>query len=265
MTPVSAETDLMTDDGATRSVRRLPRLGVLLAGALALSACGGSSEGGAQASSGGPTEGSSASASTAEADEISESDDGGTGEESPSADGSSEDSGNGDSGGDGSGEPVPASSEGPAQNMPVPEAPARVTENSQEGAEAALEYWWELDAYARNTGDVEPLKEFSAGDCTFCVNRVNHVIKTYDEGGWWKQEPHGIGQNGLTNQGDDTFKGPFEINEGSFTTFDGDSAPEVKDGAQDQVWGALLTHEGEHWVVRDLSSSPEGFETEGDT
>lgn len=253
MTPVATETALTTDDGAARR-RRLPLTGALLAGALLLSACGGSPDGDTQAESEKP----SASASS------SKTDDAGSGEESSSTGEPSEGSGDDGASEESTGEPVPASSEGPAQNVPVPEAPAQITENSKEGAEATLEYWWELDVYARNTGDTEPLKEISNGDCNFCVNRVNHVIKAYNEGDWWKQDPHEVGKSGLTNQGENTFQGPFEISEGSFTTFYDDSDPKQMDGAKDQFWGATLKYDGNRWIVHNLSPIPEN-ESEGGT
>lgn len=253
MTPVATETDLATDDAGR--LRRLPLMGVALAGALLLSACGGSPEGDSQA---GPEE-PSASASS------SETDDGDSGEESSSAGEPSEGSGDDGSSEESSGEPVPASSEGPAQNVPVPEAPAQLTEESEEGAEAALKYWWELDAYTRNTGDTDPLKAISGEDCTFCINRVNRVIKTYDQGDWWKQKPHEIARVGLTNQGDGTFKGLFEINEGSFTAYYDTAEAEPVEGEEGQSWGALLKYDGEHWVVRNLSSLPDESNTEDDS
>ncbi|GAA3279391.1 DUF6318 family protein [Nesterenkonia halobia] len=254
MTPVATETDLTTDDGAAR-VRRLPLMGVVLAGALLLSACGGSPEEGAEAGSEEPSASSSSE----------ETGDGGSGEESASPDEPSGTSGNDGSSEEGSGESVPASSEGPAENWSEPAAPAQLTENSEEGAEATLKYWWELDAYARNTGDTDPLKAISGDDCTFCINRVNRVIKTYDEGDWWTQESHKVGRVGLTNQGDGTFKGLFEIDEGSFTAYYDTAEAEPVEGEEGQSWGALLKYDGEHWVVRDLSSLPDDSNTEDDS
>src|SRR5699024_12344017 len=41
---------------------------------------------------------------------------------------------------------IPASAEGPAQNVPEPNLPAVATENTEEGAKATLEYFWEAEA-----------------------------------------------------------------------------------------------------------------------
>ncbi len=64
--------------------------------------------------------------------------------------------------------PVPASSEGPAQNWPAPQIPEEIYEPTEEGAQAALEYWWETWDYARVSGDTEPLRKVSHETCGWC-------------------------------------------------------------------------------------------------
>lgn len=251
MTPVSAETDLTADDDAgRRGARRLPLLGAFLAGALLLSACGGSPEEEGQAGSEEP----SASASAIE------SADGGSDEEAPSSDGSSQGSSSESSGGsadegdsDGSGEPVPASSDGPAQNWPEPEAPGEISEKSEEGAEAALEYWWELYAYARNTGDTSPLANMSMSTCDYCKDRVEHTLGIYDQGDWWRQDEYGIGEVALVHQEDGSYKGFFVMDEGSFISYYEDSPPESNEGTEGQLWGAKFVYAEGRWVAEDLT------------
>lgn len=243
MTPVSAETDLTADDDAgRRGARRLPLLGVILAGVLLLSACGGSPEEDGQAGSEDP----SASAS--------EIDDSFSGEESPSGGESSD--------GDGSGEPVPASSEGPAQNWPKPEEPDDITKKSEEGAEATLEYWWDLHAYGRNTGDLAPLAELSTSDCEFCTNRVDASLGVYDQGDWWSQEPYEIEDFGLAKQDDGVYEGGFVLNEGDFVVYHPDDDPDPVDGKEGHTWGAQLVYLDGAWRVADLSHQfgPSGSE-----
>ena len=87
--------------------------------------------------------------------------------------------------------PVPASSEGPAQNWPVPDPPDEIYDPTEEGAEATLRYWWELRVYARNTGDTEPLEEFSDEACEVCEAQTDQVRTLY-ESGWYVQEPDNI-------------------------------------------------------------------------
>src|SRR5699024_7528270 len=52
---------------------------------------------------------------------------------------------------------IPASADGPAQNVPEPNLPAVATENTEEGAKATLEYFWEAEAYASLTGETDAM------------------------------------------------------------------------------------------------------------
>jgi hypothetical protein len=79
---------------------------------------------------------------------------------------------------------VPASSEGPAQNVPVPEMPAAAKEQTQEGLEAALEYWWAAERYLKLTGDPEPLRAISTEDCTLCKELIESWPAIYTANGW---------------------------------------------------------------------------------
>nr|WP_139084348.1 DUF6318 family protein [Nesterenkonia sp. F] len=255
---MSAETDPTTDGGTARGARRLPLLGVLLAGALLLSACGGSPEEDAQAGSEEPSASASAS----------ESPDGGSGEETSSSDGSSDGSSSDSSGGgegdsDGSGEPIPASSDGPAQNWPEPEAPEEITEKSEDGAEAALKYWWELYAYARNTGDTSSLASMSMSTCDYCKARVEHTVGVFDQGGWWRQDEYEIKDMALVEQEDGSYKGYFILGGGTFVSYSEDSPAQVEEDSSVQRWGAKFAYADGRWVAEDLSHLCTEGEDEG--
>ena len=79
---------------------------------------------------------------------------------------------------------IPASEEGPAQNVPEPRLPAVTTERSHEGAQTALEYFWEAESYASLTGDSGPLSIVSSEDCAFCIESIEGWPQNYDEGYW---------------------------------------------------------------------------------
>ncbi|WP_211364976.1 DUF6318 family protein [Nesterenkonia halophila] len=241
-------------DGAERTVS------ACLAGALLLSACGGSPEEEGQAGSEEPSASASAS----------ESADGGSDEEASSSDGPSGGSSSESSGGsagegvsDGSGEPIPASSDGPAQNWPEPEAPEEITEKSNEGAEAALEYWWELYAYARNTGDTSSLVKMSMSTCDYCKARVEHTIGVYDQGGWWHQDEYEIKDMALVEQDDGSYKGYFILGGGTFISYSEDSPTQAEDDSSVQRWGAKFAYADGRWVGEDLSHLCTEGEDEG--
>lgn len=79
---------------------------------------------------------------------------------------------------------VPASEEGPAQNVPEPQLPTVTTEATDEGARAALEYFWEAESYASVTGDSGPLATVSSKDCAFCEESIEGWPRNYEEGYW---------------------------------------------------------------------------------
>ncbi|NUL47217.1 hypothetical protein F7P69_18725 [Cellulosimicrobium funkei] len=83
----------------------------------------------------------------------------------------------------------PATSEGPAKNVPVPETPEAVKEPTEEGLEAAVEYWWETSFYLRETGDAEPMESVSAEECAFCVDQVVRFGDIYQQGSWVETGP----------------------------------------------------------------------------
>jgi len=79
---------------------------------------------------------------------------------------------------------VPASEDGPAQNVPEPRLPAVATENTEEGAEATLEYFWEAAQYSRLTGETSHIEKISADDCEFCNSFVEDWRSAYEAGKW---------------------------------------------------------------------------------
>ncbi|MDO4240810.1 DUF6318 family protein [Micrococcus sp.] len=79
---------------------------------------------------------------------------------------------------------VPASEKGPARNVPKPVMPEAVKEDTQEGAEAAVQYWWDAVYYLQQTNDPEPLKAVSSNDCNLCAAYPKTIERAYSSGGW---------------------------------------------------------------------------------
>lgn len=82
------------------------------------------------------------------------------------------------------GEYVPASADGPAQNVPVPQKPPLADEESYEGAQAFLDYLSDARAYAFETGDMDLAREITAEECTACHDEYDRVEDLYKKGGW---------------------------------------------------------------------------------
>lgn len=79
---------------------------------------------------------------------------------------------------------IPASEQGPAENVPEPRLPAVTTEPTEEGAQATLEYFWEAEAYASLTGDSAPLTLVSSDECNFCSESIEGWPRNYENGYW---------------------------------------------------------------------------------
>ena len=156
----------LTAPGRALRRHRFAQAGTLsVALALALTACGGQSEP-AESSTTSPSSAKPAvetSASTSETAGVSS---------SPAAKTS------------GSGEYVPASADGPAQNVPKPEMPAAMKEETKEGAEAAIRYFWEATYFLQQTGEPQPLQEVSGKTCKFCEQYKQSMTGLYENDGW---------------------------------------------------------------------------------
>lgn len=79
---------------------------------------------------------------------------------------------------------VPASADGPAQNVPEPSLPAVATENSEEGAEATLQYFWRGIDFVRLTGDPNPVDLVSKDSCDFCADLSKGWAEIYADDSW---------------------------------------------------------------------------------
>ncbi|BCW34315.1 hypothetical protein StoSoilA2_03710 [Arthrobacter sp. StoSoilA2] len=78
----------------------------------------------------------------------------------------------------------PADAKGKAQNVPVPVMPELAKENSKEGLEAFIRYWYAQQNYAIETGDSSSWKRLTAPDCRAC-NRIQEGIDDSNVDGRW--------------------------------------------------------------------------------
>jgi len=214
------------------SSERISAVGLAVALGLFLSACGGG-----DAKAGGDPGGTRPSA------EVS-AEPGGDGGESQSAEPSES----------ASPTPVPASSEGPAQNWPEPEVPDAIYEESEDGALAALQYWFEAITYLQLTGDYGPIDGVSAPDCETCDNKISQFYDLYEvEDGWYAAE--GASSTGelvsqITDDGHASIL--FELVEGGYSVYgpDGEDLGSVESEVYDAE--ASLYFDAEKWWISEL-------------
>jgi hypothetical protein len=79
---------------------------------------------------------------------------------------------------------VPASLEGPAQNVPKPVMPDLAREESREGAQAFLDYWSDAMWYAYQTGDTSYARDIISQHCDVCMDQLGLLEEIYDSGAW---------------------------------------------------------------------------------
>ncbi|GAA1754643.1 DUF6318 family protein [Kocuria aegyptia] len=80
---------------------------------------------------------------------------------------------------------VPASLDGPAQNVPKPVMPDLAREESRDGAQAFLDYWSDAMWYAHQTGDATYAREIISGACDICMEQLEFVEDVYADGAWF--------------------------------------------------------------------------------
>lgn len=218
------------------SAVRLGVLGVVVVLGLATSSCGGDDAG---AEPGGTDVEPSAEQTSPEG--------GAADPEEPSGEGGEEP--------DSSPTPVPASSDGPAENWPAPEVPDEIYEETEEGALAALKYWFETATYLQLTGKSEPLKKLSGFDCVMCAQRALQAKQVYEEDeGWFTTSGVEVLDPIVSSiTGDGEVSVLFKLNESATQRFnaDGTTAAEVGD-AEIPGMEAILRYGGDHWEVVEI-------------
>lgn len=181
-------------------------------------------------------------------------------EETPSEDGASDPEEPGDDGEatadpEPSPTPVPASSNGPAQNWPEPEIPDAIYEETEEGALAALEYWFEASTYLQLTGNVQPLGNLSGADCQMCAQRALQAQQVYEEDeGWFATTGAEVVAPIVSSVTEDSEASVlFTLNEGATQRFNSSGTVAAEVG-EDAIPGmeAILTFGDDHWEVTEV-------------
>ncbi|WP_344717769.1 DUF6318 family protein [Nesterenkonia halobia] len=238
----------------TSRSRVLPLAGLTLAATLVLASCSGDAEepiddGGTGATEAAPTEESTAPS-----------------EEPPSADDteSSPDNTEGSEGSDSDDEYVPASADEPAQNVPKPDLPEVAAEKTEDGVEAAVEYFWEADWYLASTGEPEPFEAIFRESCNFCTNDVSYFGDVYASGAWYDNEPDEVSDLSvdLTSETEATAHMAMHQSPNAMYRPNGEKAGS-QPAIHDVMWTLELSHQGGRWKV-ESATSVEGSGSEGE-
>lgn len=235
----------------TQRRHRLAQAGTLGAAlTLLLTACGGDPEPGETTTAPPSTPTSSGSSPASSPSEA-------AGETSPAPSPSTGAPTSADAGSASSGAYVPASADGPAQNVPKPEMPEVMKEETKEGAEAAVEYFWEAHYYAEQTGDTEVFDTLYSEYCEFCTITSDSLQKDYDKDRWYSGTEISI-DSLSTLPSENGFISTIILSAGSGSVFDSASGElEVSEveASADQPWISELWFDPNvgRWIVDEMS------------
>ncbi|MFJ2620189.1 DUF6318 family protein [Glutamicibacter sp. NPDC087344] len=79
----------------------------------------------------------------------------------------------------------PATADGPAKNVPVPEMPALAKENSESGSIAFLKHYLNIMNFSFESYNADPLKNLTSNNCQLCFENIIQGIEFNGaQGGW---------------------------------------------------------------------------------
>jgi len=144
-------------------------------------------------------------------------------------------------------------------NAPVhqPDAPAELLRFTDDASEIAATHYFEVVAYAWNTGDTQYLRAFSSPDCQFCQKTADDIDRLYGRGGWASGAkftdvvPHPLGRySDIENYGEDTYGVRVSFHQLTPDLY-AHNAFQASEERDDEV--TILVHwDGQRWSVREL-------------
>ena len=141
-----------------------------------------------------------------------------------------------------------------ADTYTKPELPEEAKENTERGAEAAAEHFHALMGYTWNTGDVQPIQDFSDPSSQFVSSYVQDVSDLYASGwayGSESQIMHVLKVEPIAANGADippnTVTVAFRLKSTDGTTCRGQKI-RVKDEEYESTLILLMTWKGDRWI-----------------
>ena len=138
-----------------------------------------------------------------------------------------------------------------------PDAPAELLRFTDDASEIAATHYFEVVAYAWNTGDTQYLRAFSSPDCQFCRRTADDIDRLYGGGGWASGAkftdvvPHPLGRySDIENYGEDTYGVRVSFHQLTPDLYS-HNAFQASEERDDEV--TILVHwDGQRWSVREL-------------
>ncbi|MDX2340953.1 DUF6318 family protein [Micrococcus sp. M4NT] len=135
--------------------------------------------------------------------------------------------------------------------------PEVMKEETQEGAEAAVKYFWETMNYAEETGDPNFLTRISSKYCELCSASARNLSDIYGSGSWLEPEGSTV-HSSISRPSDTGFVTTILINSTGGLAYnpDGSLDPEGEAPPADRdPWIAETTYDEDlgHWVVDEMT------------
>jgi len=151
----------------------------------------------------------------------------------------------------------------PSTPVHQPDAPAELLRFTDDASEIAATHYFEVVAYAWNTGDTQYLRAFSSPDCQFCQKTADDIDRLYGGGGWASGAkftdvvPHPLGRySDIENYGEDTYGVRVSFHQLTPDLY-AHNAFQASEERDDEV--TILVHwDGQRWSVRELGRDQDG-------
>ncbi|WP_304502251.1 DUF6318 family protein [Brachybacterium sp. FME24] len=148
----------------------------------------------------------------------------------------------------------------PRPDLPRPEEPAGLTEQSPEGAQATLTYLLESYSYMMSSGDVSTWENSVDQQCQVCVSFLDNAQLLAEQDGYLVDGDFVVHSTTFSGTGEPPATGEVVADftqEHSLLVDD----PNLQPNALEEISGQLIAQiawDGERWRVTDMSIAPEG-------
>lgn len=136
-----------------------------------------------------------------------------------------------------------------------PEAPAEMTQQSPEGAQATLRYMLDSYAYMMATGDTESWEGSISPECQVCVQFVANAKQLHTQGGWSVGGEFTVGAMTFQGNGEPPASGiaTAEFHQAEQRIIDDPAKEAATMPEVDAQIQASMVWDGERWRVGDMS------------
>ena len=145
----------------------------------------------------------------------------------------------------------------PSTPVHQPDAPAELLRFTDDASEIAATHYFEVVAYAWNTGDTQYLRAFSSPDCQFCKKTAEEIERLYTEGGWGS----GAAYSNMTTEmlgksedaatfGDQSYGVRVRYHERTPDLYHDHSFQQSRESDNNLI--VIVHWDGQRWLIRDI-------------